>query len=300
MKIEMIRSDKVYRDLLTLPLEERERVFREQVLQPFKQKFYLQKIPFEAKSPGGFDIMFLLSWMNRMPKDLTEADRAAIEQISSDDLWQESKATIERSFSLFEEAGIELAVQDYVFTMLLGNPESTLLQLNKGYSGDGGIPGYIMASLLPNDYTLPRLQAAIAHECNHNVRFQFIKWTEETTLADWVVSEGLAESFAAALFGEDLIGPWVSETSKEELERFKPVISENLSLTGMAKMSPYLYGDEIAQIQGQKPVGLPYAAGYAYGYHLVQTYLKHTGKTIVQATLTPTQEILQETKEFWK
>ena len=300
MKIKMIRSDKVYQDLLTLAPEKREALFREQLLQPFKQKFYLQKIPFEAKSPGGFDVMMLLSWMNRMPKDLMEADRAAIEQISSDDLWQESKATIERSFSLFEKAGIELAMQDYVFTMLLANPDSPLLQLNKGYSGDGGIPGYIMASLLPNDYTLPRLQAALAHECNHNVRFQFIKWTEETNLADWVVSEGLAESFAAALFGEDLIGPWVSETSKEDLEHFKPMISENLSLTGMAKMSPYLYGDEIAQIQGQKPVGLPYAAGYAYGYHLVQAYLKNTGKTIVQATLTPTQEILQATKEFWK
>ncbi|MBP2623719.1 DUF2268 domain-containing protein [Streptococcus oricebi] len=300
MKIEMIRSDKAYQDLLTLPLEERERVFREQVLQPFKQKFYLQKIPFEAKKPGGFDIMMLLSWMNRMPKDFTEADRAAIEAISSDKLWQESKATIERSFSLFEQAGIKLPVEEYMFTILLGNPASPMLQLNKGYSGDGGIPGYIMASLTPNDYTLPRLQAALAHECNHNVRFQFIKWGEDTNLADWLVSEGLAESFAAALFGQDLIGPWVSETSREDLEGFKSQISQHFSLTGMAKMSPYLYGDEIAQIQGQRPVGLPYAAGYAYGYHLVQAYLKNTGKTIVQATLTPTQEILQETEDFWK
>ena len=69
-----------------------------------------------------------------------------------------------------------------------------MLQLNNGYSGDGGIPGYLMLSLLPNDYTLPRVQAALAHECNHNVRFQFIKWNQQTTLADWVVSEGLVES----------------------------------------------------------------------------------------------------------
>ena len=62
--------------------------------------------------------------------------------------------------------------RDYHFTILLGNPEKAMLQLNKGYSGDGGIPGYLMLSLLPNDYTLPRVQAALAHECNHNVRFQ--------------------------------------------------------------------------------------------------------------------------------
>ena len=117
-----------------------------------------------------------------------------------------------------------------------------------------------MLSLLPNDYTLPRVQAALAHECNHNVRFQFIKWNQQTTLADWVVSEGLAESFAAELYGKELIGPLVTSTSPEQLEEIKPIISSQLQLTGMA---PYLYGDEIAELQGQIPVGMPYAAGYA-------------------------------------
>ena len=79
-----------------------------------------------------------------------------------------------------------------------------------------------MLSLLPNDYTLPRVQAALAHECNHNVRFQFIKWNQQTTLADWVVSEGLAEFFAAELYGKELIGPWVTSTSSEQLEEIKP------------------------------------------------------------------------------
>jgi len=39
------------------------------------------------------------------------------------------------------------------------------------------------------------------------LRFQFVKWNQQTTLADWVVSEGLAESFAAELYGKELIGP---------------------------------------------------------------------------------------------
>ncbi|MXI72637.1 hypothetical protein GR255_27670, partial [Mycobacterium tuberculosis] len=76
--------------------------------------------------------------------------------------------------------------------------------------------------------TLPRVQAALAHECNHNVRFQFVKWNQQTTLADWVVSEGLAESFAAELYGKDLIGPWVTSTSPEQLEEIKPIISSQL------------------------------------------------------------------------
>ena len=45
-------------------------------------------------------------------------------------------------------------------------------------------------------------------------------------------------------------------------------------------------------------MGLPYAAGYAYGYHLIQSYLASSGKDIVAATFTPTAEILAATREF--
>lgn len=41
---------------------------------------------------------------------------------------------------LLKQAGYDLEVEDYHFTILLGNPEKPMLQLNKGYSGDGGIP----------------------------------------------------------------------------------------------------------------------------------------------------------------
>ena len=197
MKINIIRSDKVYQELLELPLEKREGCFRAKLLAPFAPKYQTQHIPLKAKYPGGFDALFLLGFMNQLPATLSEKDRPAIDALSSDQLQQDCQETIKRSLGLFEQAGYDLEVEDYQFTILLGNPEKPMLQLNKGYSGDGGIPGYLMLSILPNDYTLPRIQAALAHECNHNVRFQFIKWNQQTTLADWVVSEGLAESFAA-------------------------------------------------------------------------------------------------------
>ena len=55
---------------------------------------------------------------------------------------------------------MNLRVSDYVFTILLGNPNSPSLMLNEGYSGDGGIPGYILCTFLPNEYTIPRMKAA--------------------------------------------------------------------------------------------------------------------------------------------
>ena len=97
---------------------------------------------------------------------------------------------------------MNLRVSDYVFTILLGNPNSPSLMLNEGYSGDGGIPGYILCTFLPNEYTIPRMKAALAHECNHNVRYQFIQWDHTVTLGELIVSEGLAENFATSIFGE--------------------------------------------------------------------------------------------------
>lgn len=47
--------------------------------------------------------------------------------------------------------------------------------MNEGDCGDGGIPGYIFSWLVPNEYTLKHLPVALAHEVNHNVRFQFIR-----------------------------------------------------------------------------------------------------------------------------
>ena len=46
------------------------------------------------------------------------------------------------------------------------------------------------------------MKAALAHECNHNVRYQFIQWDHTVTLGELIVSEGLAENFATSIFGK--------------------------------------------------------------------------------------------------
>lgn len=35
------------------------------------------------------------------------------------------------------------------------------------------------------------LHVALAHETNHNVRFQFIKWKNDITLGEMIVNEGV-------------------------------------------------------------------------------------------------------------
>ncbi|MGT2907321.1 DUF2268 domain-containing protein [Streptococcus dentiloxodontae] len=296
MTIHIIRSDKVYRDLLQMPVAERRSYFKEQVLAPFKPKFYKQGIPYEAKQAGGFDIMLLLSWMHLMPETLTDQHQVCIDRLD-DDFWEKCAQAIQDSLARFN--AFQLPVQDYTFTALLANPTAPMLQINDGYSGDGGIPGYIFLSLVPNCDTLNRVQSALAHEINHNVRYQFIDW-DGGSLKEMIVAEGLAENFAVQMYGEENLGPWVAKTDWETLNQvIKPFLHEHLDVRGMQKITAYLYGDEIAAMMGQDRVGMPYCAGYACGYYLVKYYLAKTGQSIEEATLLPASEILAEVEEFW-
>ncbi len=264
------------------------------------KKWEIQQIPFRAKEENGFDVMTINNMAHLAPEMITPQIEPELKLISSDKLWGELKQAMEYSLNQFTKHGINLPVSNYLFTVLLGNPDSEILRLSEGYSGEGGIPGYIFLSLLPNEYTLKRLKPALAHECNHNVRYQFIKWNDKINLGELIVSEGLAENFATYLYGEDLIGPWVSKTDANTLNHvIKPILREHLGITGLQQIMPYLYGDEITKLQGLPTVGVPHSAGYVCGYYLVKYYLQKTGKSIVEATTLPADEILSEVKEYW-
>lgn len=296
MTIKIIRSDKIYRTLLEIPATERRGIFKEQILAPFKPKFYRQGIPYEAKQDGGFDIMMLLSWMHFMPEMLTPQQIPLIDRLD-DSFWEKCETAIQDSLARF--SSFNLPIQDYTFTTLLANPAAPMLQINDGYSGDGGVPGYLFLSLVPDDNTLPRVPSALAHEVNHNVRYQFIEW-DGGSLKEMLVAEGLAENFAAQMYGEENLGPWVSKSSLDTLNQvIKPFLYNNLEVQGIQKITAYLYGDEIASMMGQEGVGMPYCAGYACGYYLVKYYLETTGKTIEEASILPASEILAKVEKFW-
>ncbi|MBO0995610.1 DUF2268 domain-containing protein [Bacillus sp. SD088] len=300
MNINLLRSDKIYKKVIACPQEEKKELYRQEMLAPYMRKWEIQQIPFRAKEESGFDVMTINNMAHLSPEMITPEIEPDLKLISSDTLWDELKQTMEHCLNQFTQHGIHLPVSDYLITILLGNPDSEILQLSEGYSGEGGIPGYIFCSLIPNEYTLKRLKPALAHECNHNVRYQFIEWNEKINLGELIVSEGLAENFATALYGEDLIGPWVSKTDANTLNHIiKPILREYIEVTGLQQIMPYLYGDEVARLQGLPVAGVPHSAGYACGYHLVKYYLQKTGKTIVEATILPAEEILSEVEEYW-
>lgn len=301
MKVIPVRSDGAYLKIMNAPFDKKNDVYRYELMMPFEKKWACYSVPMKAAEPNGYDVIMASGMLGYIaPTKVDESQRGNIDRISSDMLWTACEQSIKKSLSCFSENGIELPVQEYLFTILLANAENPYIVLNKGYCGDGGIPGYIFSWLVPNDFTIEHLPVALAHETNHNVRFQFIKWKNDITLGEMMVSEGLAENFATYLYGEDKAGPWVTETDMETLNEYiKPIIRDGLNVQGLENLNAYLYGDEIAVLQNYPPVGLPYCAGYACGYHLVKHYLKKTGKSIVEATLLPASEILEVVEDFW-
>lgn len=302
MNIKLLRSDEIYKKIMNSPIEKREDIYRYEMMKPFEVKWSCVNVPIKAKQKGGYDVVMATSMLGCLPPTAVDEEQIKkIELISKDDLWKTCEKAIKASFEHFKKAGYELPVEDYMFVILLGNPESPYISASDGYLGDGGIPGYITIVIDPNEYNIKRIPAALAHECNHNVRFQFQKWHDDITLGEMMVVEGLAENFATSIYGEEMLGPWVSKTDKEELNSYiKPIIKEGLGATGLENITAYLYGDEFAKLQNYFPVGLPYCAGYACGYYMIKHYLNKTGKSIEEATMMPAIEIMKEIEDFWQ
>jgi len=301
MKITAVRSDKIYAKMISSKAEERDDIYRYELMKPFEFKWSCIGMPLKAKEPGGYDVVMACRMNGSYtPVEINNDCRDDVAKISDDHFWQTCEGSIRKALNGFEDNGILLPVQDYVFTVTLSNPDSPMAKMTGDYCGDGGIPGYIIGSIIPKKRSLIMLPVALAHECNHNVRFQFQKWSPNITLGDMIVSEGLAENYAASMFGEDKIGMWASNTDAKTLDHIiKPVMRKNLDEHDFNKLSAFLYGDEIMTIRGGTPIGMPYCAGYACGYQLIRHYLKKTGKTIFEATIIPTAEILKETEDFW-
>lgn len=191
-----------------------------------------------------------------------------------------------------EERGISLG--SVAFALALAGPTTPgLLARNRGYTGFGGWMGYAMVLAWPDDYNLPRLPSIATHELHHNVRLAFEPWTSGTTVGQYIVLEGLAEAFAAEMVGEDLLGPWPTALTEEQLEEVRPAFRDALEVSGFDEIRGYVFGDWAASSHGYAERGLPDFAGYAVGYRMVREYLDRTGITAAEATYVPWREVVE-------
>ena len=281
MNFHVVDTESAYRRLLDAPdAATREAIFRHELVEPFIGL---------ARFFGGDGSAVFAQW-GMTPEQFSEEKHeqmsAVIDALAGANAWQRAAQALETGRAAFASHADRIPLDRVIFGLFIADMSAT--PQARGYTGFGGIPGWIMTVYgAPDEDNLRRVEAATVHELHHNIlgasNPQAMNMMQ-VTVGDYMILEGLAESFAAELYGADSIGPWVTEFDDADLEHALPRFREGLGLTGFDEVRRYIFGDPGA--------GLPIYAGYALGYRVVQAYLKRAGQNVVEATFVPAQTIV--------
>jgi uncharacterized protein YjaZ len=291
MKFHNLDAEAIYRRLLdTSDADTRTAIFRQELVEPFAglvQVFGggdpLQSFAMWGMSPAQFN-----------PENAATT-RQMIDALAAHHAWERAAQALETGRDAFAQYADRIPTQDVTFALLLSDMSKA--PISYGYSGFGAIPGWIMTVYdKPNAFNLERVEAATVHELHHNILAAVLanEGGLISNLATYLISEGLAESFAAELYSAEMVGPWVSAFDETRLDEAKRLIHAALDETNFHKMRLYIFGDTMS---GQA-LGVPDFAGYALGFRIVQAYLRRTGKSVVEATFVPAREIIAVSEFF--
>lgn len=289
----LVSTIKQYEELLAIKdLEERKNYFRYTMMTPFKEMWKLINVPIKAKQENGYDVLMATKMLGYADISNNKQIQQGLSILKDNNAFVVAENTIKDCIEEANKAGLKVNADEIIIGLYVADP--CKLKLQKGYTGFGGIPGFITVNIYPNDYNLPKIPAVIAHEFHHNIRFSYFNWDHgNVTVGDYLVIEGLADSFAKELYGTEQLGPWVTGMEKDDLEYSTYNIGEALDIKGFAEVSSYMFGDEIAKQEGYQPVGLSFCAGYAVGFEVVQSFMKKQNKTIYETTLMSSKEIIE-------
>lgn len=301
LNLEAINILPALRAALAAPPERQVDLFRAEVmepLRPFWEPFMSWMPPSTAGDTGDPAMNAARTFGYYSP--LLDAERGlqALDLLDGAGSWPAIVEGVERGWAALQPEAHGITIERLRLSFMLGDPN--VMNVDAGsYTGFGAVPGLIIVMAWPTDYNLPRLAAATAHELNHNVRFSYEPFiAPRASVGQYMVIEGLAESFAGELYGHDRVGPWVEGLSGDEIGALKPRFHSAVEITGFDVVRGYIFGDWGAGSFGYEAQGLPNFAGYAMGYHLVQAYLRNTRMTAAQATYVPWQEIVEQSRFF--
>lgn len=225
------------------------------------------------------------------PEQEIDAGLAALGQLDAADSWVGCLAALDRAWAALHPEVHGVAIGQIRFSLVLADPAKVDARLGH-YTGFGGRPGQVQVAVWPTDYNLPRLAAIIAHELHHNVRFSWEPFIpQEVTVGQYIVAEGLAEAFAAELFGAELLGPVTTMLDSAACAAMLPRFGVALETRGFDEARAYVFGDWAAAQHGYAPRNIPDFAGYCVGYRVVRAFLARTGMTAAEATFLPWREI---------
>ncbi len=291
-----IPTNDYYQRILAAPdSASRQQLYLDLFVEPWQPMMQAVSRAMPAAADGQSDpLAGARMWAWLLP-DQVEQMAALLAKLEAAHTWQRGEEALARAVARFDPHTGQLALDEITGWLVLADaPRSNPLE--RGYTGatDWFSPRFITQFWEPNDDNLSRLPGLIAHEMHHLIRLRAFPWDmQRTSVADYIVVEGTAESFATSLFGEEVLGYYVSEFDEAQLEAARAMIGSGLESTGFDVIRAYIFGDALAERAGYKPLGgMPTYGGYAIGYHVVQAFLQRSGKSIEETTFLPTAEII--------
>jgi len=298
MKTEWVPTNDYYRRILDAADEQaRRQLYLKLLVQPWQPMMTM--MPHPAGEQPGDALAGARAWKWLLPDQMDEMV-ALLDELERANAWTVGSEALAEAAARFDGLAHKIPFDGLSGWLVLGDP-ARFTPSERGYTGatDWTQPRFISQFWEPNADNLPRLPGLVAHEMHHLLRLRAFPWGLNTSVADYIVIEGTAESFAAALYGEERI--WLSLTSFEPgaLETAHQMIAEGLGKTGFDVIRAYIFGDAPAEQSGLRPLGgMPAYGGYAVGYQVVQAFLKRSGTSIEEATFLPASEIIAGSKFF--
>ena len=206
--IHNIESLSGLRAALTAPEAERMDIFRARVMEPLKpfwEPFMRWGPPQPGADTGDSALNAARKFAYYSPEHDLAAGLAALDRLEAAGTWAACVAAVEQGWAALDPEGHGVALSELYFTFVLGDPK--VMQPEAGnFTGFGAMPGTVLVMAWPTPENLPMLPGAVAHELNHNIRFSFEPFPRDMNVAlgQYLVAEGLAESFAAELFGREV------------------------------------------------------------------------------------------------
>jgi uncharacterized protein YjaZ len=299
MKSNWIPTNEYYHRLLAEPdAAKREQLYLQLFIEPWQQMMSMMQRPgMEQNDP--FAGAKVWGWL--LPNQAEEM-ATLLKTMDDANAWEIGKAAAAQAAARFTPYADCLPFDTFEGWLVLADSARFANDPQRGYTGatDWFAPRYIGQFWQPNEHNLPNLAGLIAHEMHHLVRFRVFPFNPQTTtVAEYIVLEGMAESFAASLFGEETIGFFVTEVSEADLDAAKTLMAAGLQRNGFNVIRSYIFGDALAEINGYEPLGgMPTIGGYAVGYRVVQAFLQRTGLSVEEATFIPADEIVAESRFF--
>lgn len=284
-----INTDERYHEIINAPdMETRQQLYQEHFLQAWQPLMQMMSGMFGSDLQNDpYSVARAWGWL--LPEDLT-GEPESLRIMETAGAWQMGAQALADAVAHFKPYRDRMTLDlDTIDGWLILSRTVPSGVTDPGYTGAIDYATgrqFVVQYSQPNDSNLPKLKGAAVHEFNHLVRGNIKPWDMmTTTVGEYIIHEGLAESFAAALYGEEVVGYYVTDISESDLEKAKALIRDGLDKTGFDLIRGYIFGDWTAEQWGTEKLGMPNFGGYAVGYHVVQAFLKKTGCSIEEATL---------------